>query len=303
MPETYDHDNKPATHGMARVNGIRLHYIITGTSSKPALLLLHGTPKTHYYWYKIIPFLSPHFRIIAPDLRGFGATDKPPASDGYDGATNAKDMIELMDQLGHQKFAIHSEDRGGTFGYCLAGLFPDRVTHLSFCEMVLGDRLTEQSFFTRGNVSGQFEQTGVWNWHIPFFWMPHIPEMLIQGREKEFWTYFIRAECYNPHAIEQHAIDEWVRCSQEPGGLRGILETYRAHWVNVDIEAAIQKTGKLKCPIMTVGAPEFFGPLVKEQMQRVSDNVMVSDVFERCGHSLSLEQPERLAELLKRFIT
>jgi hypothetical protein len=80
--------------------------------------------------------------------------------------------------------------------------------------------------------------------------------MLIQGREQEFWTFFMKAECYNPTAIEQEAIDEWVRCSQAPGGLRGILETYRAHWVNVDVEADIKKKGKLKCPVMTVGAPE-----------------------------------------------
>lgn len=75
-------------------------------------------------------------------------------------------MIELMDQLGCDKFAVHSEDRGGTFGFCLAGLYPERVSHLSFCEMVLSDRLTQQSFFTRENISAQFEERGVWNWHV-----------------------------------------------------------------------------------------------------------------------------------------
>lgn len=255
MPETYDHNKEAVIHGMARVNGIRLHYITAG--SGPVLLLLHGTPKTHFYWYRILPFLTPHFTVVAPDPRGFGATDKPPASEGYDGGTNAKDMISLMDQLGHKKFAVHSEDRGATFGFCLAGLYPDRVTHLSFCEMVLSERLTKQSFFTRENISGQYNQTGVWNWHIPFLWMPHVSEMLIQGREREFWTHFMRAECYNPNCLEPEAVDEWVRCSQAPGGLRGILETYRAHWANVDVEAEIIKKGKLKCPVMTVGAPEY----------------------------------------------
>jgi pimeloyl-ACP methyl ester carboxylesterase len=142
MPETFDHEKCAVKHGMARVNGIRLHYITAGHG--PALLLLHGTPKTHYYWYKIMPHLTPHFSVVAPDLRGFGATDKPPASEGYDGATNAKDMIELMDQLGHEKFAVHGEDRGATYAFCLAGLYRDRVTHLSFCEMVLSNRLTTQ---------------------------------------------------------------------------------------------------------------------------------------------------------------
>lgn len=66
----------------------------------------------------------------------------------------------------------------------------------------------------------------------------------------------MKAECFNPTAITQEEIDEWVRCSQAPGGLRGILETYRAHWANVDVEDEILAKEKLKCPVMTVGAPE-----------------------------------------------
>lgn len=254
MPEMYDHNNKAVDHHMARVNGIRLHYITAG--SGPPLLLLHGTPKNHYYWYRILPFLTPDFTLIAPDLRGFGATDKPPASEGYDGRTNANDMAKLMTQLGYAEFAVHGEDRGATFAFCLAGLYPDRVTHLSFCEMMLSAALTEQSYFTRENIRAQYEQAGVWNWHIPFFWLPHVPEMLIQGKEDAFWTHFMKAECYNPSALEQGAVDEWLRCSKAPGGLRGILETYRSHWVNVDVEEEILGKGKLKSKVMTVGAPE-----------------------------------------------
>jgi pimeloyl-ACP methyl ester carboxylesterase len=64
--------------------------------------------------------LTPYFQIVAPDLRGFGATDKPPASEGYDNETNAHDLAALMTQLGHEKFHIHGEDRGAEFAYTLA---------------------------------------------------------------------------------------------------------------------------------------------------------------------------------------
>jgi pimeloyl-ACP methyl ester carboxylesterase len=83
MPETYDHDRKLVQHYIARVNGICLHYITAG-SGLP-LLLLHGTLKNYYYWYRIVPYLTPNFTVIALDLRGFGAIDKPPVSKGYDG--------------------------------------------------------------------------------------------------------------------------------------------------------------------------------------------------------------------------
>jgi len=254
MPELYDHDGKPVQHHMARVNGIRMHYITSG--SGPPLLLLHGTPKTHYYWYRLVPYLTQRFSVVAPDLRGFGATDKPPASEGYDGRTNALDLAELMGLLGHYCFAVHGEDRGATYAFCLAGLHRDRVTHLSFCEMMLSGQLTEQSYFTRENISAQYNQKGVWNWHIPFFWLPHVPEMLIQGKEDIFWTHFMKGECYNPSALDQVAVNEWVQCAKAPGGLRGILESYRSHWVNVEVEKEIMDQGKLRCRVMTVGAPE-----------------------------------------------
>ncbi|EUC30846.1 hypothetical protein COCCADRAFT_102809 [Bipolaris zeicola 26-R-13] len=299
MPELYDHDGKPVKHHMARVNGIRIHYITSG--SGPPLLLLHGTPKTHYYWYRILPLLTPHFTIVAPDLRGFGATDKPPASEGYDGRTNAKDMIGIMDALEFKTFAVHGEDRGATYAFCLAGLYPTRVTHLSFCEMLLSSALTQASFFTRDNIAAQYNQTGVWNWHIPFFWLPHVPEMLIQGKEEEFWTHFMRSECCNPCALDQGAVDEWVRCAKAPGGTRGILESYRSHWVNLEIEEEILSKGKLKCKVMTVGALEFFGPRVEQQMKSVAEKGEIAEIFE-CGHSLAIEQPERLANLLIRLV-
>ena len=70
MAEIYDHHGRPVKHGRARVNGIRMHYVTAGQGEP--LLLLHGTPKTNYYWAKLLPLLTPHFTVVAPDLRGFG---------------------------------------------------------------------------------------------------------------------------------------------------------------------------------------------------------------------------------------
>ena len=163
LAETYDHEGKPVTHGRARVNGIRLHYITSGTG--PALLLLHGTPKNSFYWYRLWPLLSPHFTLVAPDLRGFGYTDKPPSTDGYDSKMQTQDVIELMDKLGHDKFYLHGEDRGADYAYAVAGLHRDRVLKLSFCEMLLsGLGLEESSFWTPENVTAQFREQGVWCW-------------------------------------------------------------------------------------------------------------------------------------------
>lgn len=300
MVEIYDHHGNAVKHGRARVNGIRMHYVVAGEGEP--LLLMHGTPKTHFYWYRLIPLLTPRFRVVAPDLRGFGDTDKPPAEEGYDSLTNARDMEELMTQLGHDTFHLHGEDRGAEFAYVLAATNPNRVKTLSFAEMLLsGQGLEEWSHFSPEKVSSQFRMAGVWLWHIPFFWIPHLPEMLISGREREFWEFWIKAETWNPNAITEEAITEWVARLSAPGGLRGCLETYRAGLKNARINEDLIKT-KLKMPVMTIGAPEFFGDLVRDQMERVADRVVKSDIFQECGHSLALEAPDRLTSALLEFI-
>ncbi len=299
MPEIYDHNHKPVRHMRARVNGIRMHYVIAGEGEP--LLLLHGTPKTHFYWYKLIPLMTDKFTVIAPDLRGFGDTDRPTAAEGYDSLTNAHDMADLMQQLGYDSYFVHGEDRGAEFAYVLAASYPDRVRALSFCEMLLsGEDLDAMSYFTKENVRRQFDQNGTWQWHIPFFWMAHVPEFMIAGREEEFWSWWMKAETWNPNAIDEVCIKEWVAHIKSPGGLRGVLETYRAGFRNAEINAELKKN-KLKMPVMTIGAPEFFGNTVEKQMKEFAENVVYNDVFEECGHSLALEAPDRLAAALKKF--
>jgi pimeloyl-ACP methyl ester carboxylesterase len=300
MVEIRDAFGNAARHGRARVNGIRMHYAELGEGEP--LLLVHGTPKTHSYWYKLAPLLSADFRVIMPDLRGFGDTDRPLASGGYDSRTNATDLSQLMEQLGHETYHVHGEDRGAEFAYVLAATQPDRVKTLSLAEMLLsGAGLEEWSYFTEDNVRARFELRGVWQWHIPFFSIPDIPELLITGKERAFWEFWMKAETWNPSAIDEEVLNEWVHHLASPGGLRGVLETYRAAFTNAAINKELAKE-KLKMPVSAIGAPEFFGTLVGEQMKDVASNVDRSEVFQECGHSLALEAPDRLAAHLKDFM-
>jgi len=165
LAETYDHAGHAVKHGRARVNGIRMHYITAGDPRAPALLLLHGTPKNSFYWYRLVPLLTEHFTVVAPDLRGFGYTDKPPATEGYDSRTHVDDLAELMTLLGHERFHLHGEDRGADYAFAVAGYLRERVLTLSFGEMLLsGLGLEESSFWTKENVTAQFRQQGVWCW-------------------------------------------------------------------------------------------------------------------------------------------
>src|ERR1700710_3131602 len=83
-------------HKYATVNGIKIHYV-TGGKGEP-LLLIHGFGQNWFMWYRIMPALSKHFTIIAPDMPGVGESDKP--QNGYDKKTMAKDIHELIKKLG-----------------------------------------------------------------------------------------------------------------------------------------------------------------------------------------------------------
>ena len=107
--------------------------------SGPPLLLLHGNPQTHAMWNAVAPELAKRFTVICPDLRGYGGSLKPPATPDhapYAKRTMARDMVELMEALGHTRFLIGSHDRGARVAHRLALDSPDRVEKLAVLDIV-----------------------------------------------------------------------------------------------------------------------------------------------------------------------
>jgi hypothetical protein len=125
--------NKTFTSRMINIGKLRLHAVIGG--SVPPLLLIHGWPQNWYQWRMVMPALARDFTVVAVDQRGIGLSDKP--KDGYDSATQASDMVALMQALGHQQFAVVGLDTGMPIGYALAADHPDQVARLAVGEAVL----------------------------------------------------------------------------------------------------------------------------------------------------------------------
>lgn len=286
-----DHNGKPVEHGRAKVNGVRLHYVKAGQGEP--LFLLHGVPKTHYHWRHVIPLLTPHFTVIAPDLRGLGDSEHPVV--GYDMKNMGEDIAALATHLGYEKFNLAGEDWGASTAYQLAANHPDRVKKLVYQEMILpGYGLEDYSFLTEKNVS-----TYVWLWHINFYNVPDFPELLITGKEREYFTFFIKHECHDPTAISEDNLNEYIRCYSSPGGLRCCFNIYRA-----TLESGRQNKEsakkKLKMPVLAVGSQYFIAQDNERQMREVAENV--KGVILPRGHQLAEECPEQLAaEYIKFF--
>ena len=285
-----DHNGDEVTHGRALVNGVRLHYMTAG-SGEP-VLLLHGVPKTSYHWRHVIPLLTPHYTVIVPDMRGLGDSQHP--TSGYDMRNVAEDFAELMTHLGHEKFRLVGEDWGAAAAYQLAAAYPERVQKLVYQEMILpGFGLEEYSFLTAENVN-----TYVWLWHINFYAVPDFPELLITGKEREYFSYFIKHETRNPAAITPDALDEYIRCYSSPGGLRCMFEIYRATLKDGEQNREAAKT-KLPMPVLAIGGEEFIGEDNERQMREVAEDVR-GKIFP-WGHQLAEECPADLAEAYLEF--
>lgn len=286
-----DHTGTPVEHGRAMVNGVRMHYVKAG-SGEP-LFLLHGVPKTHYHWRHVIPKLTEHFTVIAPDLRGLGDSEHPQS--GYDMRNMGEDIAQLATHLGYDKFLLAGEDWGASTAYQVAAQYPDRVKKLIYQEMILpGYGLEDYSFLTNENVS-----TYVWLWHINFYNVPDFPELLITGREREYFTYFIKHECNDPTAISDENLDEYIRCYSSPGGLRCCFAIYRATLESGRQNKEAAKT-RLKMPVLAVGSQYFIGADNERQMRQVAEDVR--GVILPRGHQLAEECPDLLAAEYLKFL-
>ena len=107
--------------------------------SGPPLLMLHGHPNTHVLWYAVAARLAQHYHVVLPDLRGYGDSSLPepgPNLINYSFRVMAEDMIEVMQNLGHQRFFLAGHDRGARLSHRLCLDHPDRVMKLCLLDML-----------------------------------------------------------------------------------------------------------------------------------------------------------------------
>ncbi len=107
--------------------------------SGPPLLLLHGYPQSHVLWHRVAPALAARCTVVAADLRGYGDSGKPPADPehaAYGKRASARDMVEAMAALGHERFMLAGHDRGGRVAHRLALDHPERLERLAVLDIV-----------------------------------------------------------------------------------------------------------------------------------------------------------------------
>ena len=282
-------DSNPfnVTFGRAEVNGIRIYYRIAG-SGEP-VVLLHGFPETSKAWRKVMPALAAHYTVLAPDLRGFGDSDRPDA--GYDKRTVAEDVHQLVQQLGLGPINLVSHDVGMMVGYAYASAYPAEVRRLVLMEAALPG-LGLEKLYDADKYPRMYQ--------LPLFEAPNgLAEALITGREKMFVRHFMRQQAYNTAVLEDDVLESYADRLAAPGALRAGIAYFRAHKTDAEHNREYATT-KLSMPVLTVGGTASFGADLEGEIRPLAKN-MRGVMIEDCGHYVAEEQPERLTDELLRF--
>ena len=266
---------------------VRLHAVIGGDG--PPLLLVHGWPESWYTWRHLMPALAEEFEVIAVDQRGMGLSDKPEG--GYDTGTQARDLVALMDALGHQKFAVVGHDTGFAISYALAADHPERVERVALLE-IPGSPGTGDSppLFLPGPLNDRL-------WHLGFNRIDKLNEQLVAGREDLFFRWEFDAAA---KPLSDAEIGYYVRGLSDPDSLRGSFGWYRALEETIAQDQQ-RKTTPLAMPVLAIGGEMSFGPVVGQAVQAVADDVQ-SVVIPATGHFLSEESPSDLLAALTPFL-
>jgi haloacetate dehalogenase len=267
--------------------------------SGPPLLLLHGNPQTHAMWHAVAPRLAERFTVVCPDLRGYGGSHKPEATADhapYAKREMAKDMVEVMERLGHRRFLLAGHDRGGRVSHRLAVDFPDRVQKLAVLDIV-----PTIEHFERADMA-----FGLGYYHWFWFAQPHpFPEMLINAAPEAWFSVHTSREPKPSTFFHPEALADYLAAVKTPEMIRGMCEDYRAA-ASIDLEHDRKSRAgrqKIQCPMLVLwGAkgkiPQWYDALA---IWRQYCTAEVSGGPVASGHYLAEETPEAVIGALQGF--
>lgn len=265
-------------------NGVALNVAVAGAG--PAVVLLHGFPHTWRVWSALIAPLAVRYRVIAPDLRGFG--DSSRSADGYDAGTLARDIEGLLDALDVRTAAIVGIDAGTPVAVMVALRQPARVRQLAVMEALVGSLPGAEEFLAGGPP-----------WWFGFHAVPDLAETVLAGNEAAYVDWFLHAGTRGrgvPTRIRDAVIDAFAR----PGALGAALAYYRALPQSARQIAEAFRNTRLTVPTMAIGAHPV-GSALERQLRPLADD-LIGHVIPDCGHIIPVDRPAELLDLLMPFL-
>lgn len=271
-------------------NGVTLNVALAGPGDGPPVLLLHGFPDRWQVWrHQVAALAAAGYRVIAPDLRGFGESDRPAEVGDYAMRTLVGDVTGLLDALGHRSAAVVGHDWGAGLAWSVANAVPDRVRSLTVLSVGHGS--------TRAAAGADQRQR---SWYMLWFLFPGVAERVMP---EDDWR-FLREWAWN--GLRTEDTDQQIADLSRPGALTAALNWYRA---NIDparyvVLSAPERFRPITCPTMGIWSSDDVA-LGEAQMKASGDYVTGPWRYEKVegvGHWIPVLAPERVNELLLSFL-
>ncbi|GAA1152333.1 alpha/beta hydrolase [Streptomyces hebeiensis] len=278
---------------VAVTDDVSLNVAVAGSGTP--IVLLHGFPQTHLMWRHVAADLVADHTVICPDLRGYGASDKPADTDGtaYTKRTMAADIVALARALGHQRFALAGHDRGALVAV-RAGLdHPDAVSHLASLDVLPTLDMWDVMRGTAGAVG----------FHLYLMAQPPgLPERMIGAAPDAFFGHFLDLWALSGDAIPPEVRAAYLRASRE--AVVSIVADYRASaGPDVAHDRADRDAGNLLRMPVTVLQQDWGSALGFDAAGRWRawapdlEHTTVS-----CGHFMAEEAPAEVVKALRALM-
>jgi pimeloyl-ACP methyl ester carboxylesterase len=266
------------------VNGVKLHYLAAGKGE--TVMLLHGYAQTSHMWRPLMAELAKTHSVIAPDLRGFGQSDKP--AQGYEKRAMAQDIHVLTASLGLRQVRLAGHDIGLMVAYAYAAQYPGEIARIALMDAFL---------------PGVGEWQTVWLlrdlWHFHFY--GEVPLKLVEGRERIYLEHF-----WNDFAADRkRSVPEadrrfYAEAYGQPGAMAAGFEVFRAFERDA-IEFKSFARNSLKMPMLVLTGEKASGEFLIQQGRLVAEKVE-GVVIKGAGHWLMEEAPDQVIPKLAGFL-
>jgi pimeloyl-ACP methyl ester carboxylesterase len=274
-------------------SGLRVHVAEAGSADAPTVLLVHGWPQHWWEWHGVIPAMAQSYRVLAPDLRGFGWTDAP--VNGYDRAHFVGDLVSLLDAIGVDRVRMVAHDMGAVVGFHLCLDHPERVSDYV--------SLSIPHFVYRPAPAAMVEGWRMW-YQVPTT-LPGLGPRLLAGGRQQLLRHVFTSFSGRDSAFSEDDLEAYLAPMREPARASAARACYLHYiWPSLAsiMRGAYRDTRLITPTLLLTGTDDRTVRADQQGGHEDWADDLVVDTVDGAGHWVPEEQPALLAQkLLHRF--
>ena len=290
-PATDGLEIEGAKHVRLDVGEVKLHAVEAGRG--PLVVLLHGFPEFWWSWRLQIPALAAAgFHVVAPDLRGYNLSDRPPNVADYGLEHLAADVAGVIRAMGETKAHVVGHDWGGAVAWAFAMAYPEMLDRLAILNVPHPVRMEGALLSSPRQIAK--------SWYMFFFQLPRLPERFLRSNDYANLRRSLRSG--RGRDVPESEIQPYVDAARRAEGLRGGIDYYRAA-IRAVVSRTLPPPRVIDAPVLVIWGQKdtFLGQELAEPPARWVKNARV-EYLPNASHWVQLDEPERVNALLAGFL-